>query len=459
MIASLRTSLGRIAVLAVLLGSLAPLATPAPAYAQTEEARILFERGNEHLARGLRARGRARERELSQALDAYLGVLRLNARTRNVVFNLALTLAELGRTDEAFNYYSEYLRVFDLSDDERSEGQRRLDALRPSVAVLRIESAPEGAEVRVDRRDLPVRGTTPLELAVAPGSHEVFLTRPGFVESSMTGTAAVGRSARVWVELAARPVDVQVIAPGVGTLTLDGQPIAAGRTVQVAPGPHVVRLEVPGAPPIERRFEVAAGDAPLVLELSASGMPAGPRLAMSIDTHADVFVDNLRVGQGARLEIPMPPGPHEVRVVAPGRTPLVHHVSLEPQETLRLSVQLGHAPDATGVHAARAVLGVLAAGAVATSIGLYARAQGLWDQWNREIAQQTMPARYYLDLADRVEEAALATDIALSITAGVGLAALITLFVDPGSPGESTVEVGAAPTPGGGVASVTWRAF
>ncbi len=121
MIASLRAR-ARATALASLLGSGllgsallgctllgAALLWATPATAQQEEAALLFERGNQHLARGLRTHGRTRSRELNEALDAYLGVLRLGARTRNVVFNVALALAELGRDDEAFNYFSEYL--------------------------------------------------------------------------------------------------------------------------------------------------------------------------------------------------------------------------------------------------------------------------------------------------------------------------------------------------------------
>src|SRR5690606_6726633 len=83
------------------------IAAPSPARAQAGEARVLFERGNQHLAAGLRGRGARRDRELQEALDAYLGVLRLGARTRNVVFNLGLVCQELGRANDAYNFYSE----------------------------------------------------------------------------------------------------------------------------------------------------------------------------------------------------------------------------------------------------------------------------------------------------------------------------------------------------------------
>lgn len=462
MIASLRNFLRGTTLLGALLAIAPTAAAPSAARAQTEEARILFERGNEHLARGLRARGRARERELAAALDAYLGVIRLNARTRNVVFNLALTLDELGRDEEAFNYFSEYLHGFELGEDERAEGRRRLEALRPSVAVVRVESTPPGAEVRLDRRDLPVRGTTPIELAVSPGTHLVFVTRRGYAEGTATTSAAIGSTAHVALELVPEPIDVQVIAPSSGALTLDGEAIEPGRTLRVPPGPHVVRLEIAGAPPIEPRFELAPGDAPLVLELSgpATAAASSPRLAVTIDTPAQVFVDGLSVGRGDRVEIPVLPGAHELRVTAPGHTPLVHRVSLEPGETLRLSVDLGVAPDATGVDVARGVLGALTAAGIAVSIGLYVHAQELWDLWNRAIRDQdAWSAEALHRLADRVEAAALATDVSVGITAALGLAAIVSFFVGPGAAEDSSVRVAAAPLPNGASASVAWRAW
>lgn len=414
------------------------------ASAQAEEASILFERGNQHLARGLRARGRARARELEQALEAYQGVLRLGTRTRNVVFNTALTLGELGRPVEAFNYYSEYLRAFDLSEDERAEGARRIDAIRPQVAVLRIESAPTGASVRLDRSDLPVRGNTPLEIAVSPGAHPIFLAQPGFTDARIEATAVVGQTVRAEATLSGAPVEVQILAPPGGELTLDGAAIEAGSRIPVPPGAHVVRLQMPGAPPVERRFEVRAGDAPLRLELAAPAGIAGPQVAMRIDTPATVFVDQFRVGSGQELGFPIAPGPHRIRVEAPGHRAAIHEVTIDPEQRLSLEVDLAPEPDAGPVYALRGVFGALAIAGVGTSIGVFVWAAQTHDAWNEQ---------HTAELADELETATLVTDVACAITAGVGLVALISLFLDEGSGEESAVRVVSAP---GGVA-LAWR--
>jgi outer membrane receptor for ferrienterochelin and colicins len=451
-----RPLLFALALLAAALG----VSPPSPALAQ-EEARLLFERGNQHLARGLRARGRTRERELTEAIDAYLGVLRLGARTRNVVFNLGLAHQELGRADDAFNYFGEYLRAFDLGADERTAGEQRLEALRPRVAVARLESTPPGAEVRVGRRDLPVRGTTPLALALPAGEHELFLTRQGFAEATARVSVRVGTSTPLSVSLEPLPVDVQIIAPPDGRLTLDGQPIEAGRTHRVPPGGHVIRLELPGVEPLERRFEAAPGDPPLVLELSGpAGRVLDGQVALEVDLLAEVVVDGVRIDEGPTHVFPLAPGLHELRVSAPGRAPLVHALRLEPGERIRLAVELGLLPDATGVHAARAVLGTLAALSLITSAALGARALSLSDEWNAALAGQAQgplqPERLE-GLAEQVEHGAVMTDVAFGVTAGLGLGALVSLLVQPSGGTESAVRVLAAPSAEGGVLGLAWR--
>lgn len=441
---------------------------PAPAHAQEEEARLLFERGNQHLARGLRARGRARQRELQAALDAYLGVLRIGARTRNVVFNLALTLQELEREEEAFNYFSEYLRAFELGEADRAEGRRRLEALRPEVAVLSIASDPEGASVRVDRRDLPVRGETPLEIAVAEGAHRVFLEREGYEPATAEATAAVGQTAQVSVELTPSPVPVQVIAPGRGRLTLDGEPIEAGTSVAVPPGAHVVRLELEGAPPVERRFEVQAGSDPMVLELSAAGgAELGPRLALSIDVPAAVYLDNVQIGRGEQVEVGVAPGEHVLRVEAPGHNEARRELSLGGEERLALRVDLGERPGTGGLDAGRALTGIFALLGLATGgimLGLNVDADARFDDCleerrNDPLTMDPSPATCRA-IGEDVEAYALGTDIAFAVGAALGTAAIVLSLVGPGDGDPSTIEVVTSPTVGGGTvgARVRWGA-
>lgn len=445
MIASLRARLA--ACMLCLL-----LASALPAQAQEQEARVLFDRGNRHLSAAMRLRGARRTQELEQAMEAYAACLRI-VRSRNVLFNAAITLGELDRPDESFNYFVEYASMPDLTAEERAEGQRRIEALRPRIAILRIESVPDGAEVRIDRRDLTRRGLTPLELAVPAGEHRVLLSREGFEDAQAPATARAGASELVRVELSPMPVPVQVIASDRGTLTLDGERIESGRSIPVRPGQHVLRLEIEGAPVVERRFEVRAGSEAMVLELAAPILQ-GTHLSVLADSEsAVVFVDGVEVGRGRSVLAPIAPGDHQVRVEATGHHTLEQQVRLLPERTLRMDVDLGVVPDATGVNLARGLLGGGAAVGLAIASLFGARALQLHDQWQRDLAANdrnptSQGAAALERLAAELRDASAITDVAFVVAAALGTAAIVSLLVDPGSPEESRAQIALGLGPG-----------
>ena len=441
-------------ILSTLLAALLLVAPASRVHAQEEEARLLFEQGNHHLARGMRSRGARRTRELQGALDAYLGVLRLGARTRNVVFNLALVLEELGRTPEAYNRYSQYLREFELSDEDRAAGQQRLDSLRPQVAVVSIESTPPGAEVRVDREDLPLRGTTPLELALPPEAHTLYFGLAGFEPTTAAVTVAIGQTARVSVTLTGLPVAVQFIAPR-GRLLLDGEPIEAGRAVPVAPGSHTVRLEVPGSVAVERSFEVQPGSAPMAIHLSAEA-PAEGEVQLALDVDGQVSLDGIAVGGGRRVRLSALTGEHVLRIEAPGYNRLEHPFTMETGQSLSFSAHLGQHVEAGGLDVGRAVMvGLTIAGAIGASL-MTAHAYDLRAQWDTGIEPPTNngPQEQALEqLADRLEGAALGADLLWGLTIAAGTIGVVLFIVDPGTESESTIELVAEPVARGGALS------
>ncbi len=447
---------------ASLLAAALAFAPASPAGAQEEEARLLFERGNTHLATAMRARGARRTQELSEALDAYLGVLRLGARTRNVVFNLALTLQELGREAEAFNYYRQYLQEFDLSAEDRAAGEERVAAIRPRVAVAAITSTPSGAEVRVGRRDLPVRGTTPLELALPPGEHALIFSMPGFEDATATVTVAIGQRATMSAALTGEPVAVQFIAPSGGRLLLDGEEIAAGRAIPVRPGTHAVRLELPNAPPVERHFEVQAGADPMAITLASDGAAGTSRVVVASNVETAVFLDGIPIGRGERVDAPALPGEHQLRVEAEGMNTATRTITLAPEATLALDVTMGTQVAAGGLNAGRGITGVLAALGVIGSAIVTGVALDLNDRWHRELENQPddgSRAQDLLRLASDLETAALATDVLWSVTAVVGTIAIVLLIVDPGTDAASTIELAARPALGGGTLALQGRLF
>jgi hypothetical protein len=178
----------------------APLVAAAQATTENAEARVYFEEGNRLFQEATAAHGSRREMLLQRALEAYVDSLQI-VRSRNALFNAAIVLGELERHDESFNYFTEYLGVEGLSEDDRADASRRRDALRAKVAVLEVVTEPEGALLWVDRKDLAPRGQTPIEIAIPEGSHQLFLEREGFIDQEIERPAIRGELMRVAVVL------------------------------------------------------------------------------------------------------------------------------------------------------------------------------------------------------------------------------------------------------------------
>lgn len=197
-------------VLLILAGLVVPRAALGQSTTDNAEARVYFEEGNRLYAEASRASDPERTALLRQALGAYVDSLQI-VRSRNALFNAATVLGELGRHEEAFNYFGEYLAVEGLSPEDRAEAERRRDALRPEVGVLRVTTTPEGALVWIDRKDLAPRGRSPIELALPEGEHRLFVEKEGHVPTERQVT--VSRGETIDVELALPPQPAPVATP------------------------------------------------------------------------------------------------------------------------------------------------------------------------------------------------------------------------------------------------------
>lgn len=253
------------------------LLSPAPAAAQQAEnveARTYFEEGNRLFQEASTAHGSKRTRLLQRALESYVDSLQI-VRSRNALFNAAIALDELGRHDESFNYFSEYLRVQGLSTADREEATRRQDALRMKVAVLRVRTEPPGALLWVDRKDLAPRGETPIELALPPGQRRAFIEMPGYAPIVRTQTIVRGETVVVDLPLSPLPVRVTVETDPDARVLLNGDPIDANAPVNVQPGRHQVRVERDGQVRT-RELNVAVGDEPLLIAMPLPSPPPVP---------------------------------------------------------------------------------------------------------------------------------------------------------------------------------------
>ena len=190
---------------AAVLGLASPGVGVAQGTSENAEAKVYFEEGNRIYQEASGARGEERTLLLQRSLAAYVDSLQI-VRSRNALFNAAIVLGELERRDESFNYLTEYLRIEDLSDEDRAEANARRNALRNDVAVLRVVTVPDGATVWVDRKDLAPRGETPFELALPEGSHELFVELQGFLSLERSAEAVRGETVSLTLELEAEPV-------------------------------------------------------------------------------------------------------------------------------------------------------------------------------------------------------------------------------------------------------------
>ena len=197
-------------MLIALLGLGSPVVAAAQEATENAEARTYFEEGNRLYQEASRARESQRTTLLQRSLEAYVDSLQI-VRSRNALFNAAIVLDELGRHDEAFNYFSEYLRIEGLPAADRDDATARRDALRAKVAVLRVVTDPAGALLWVDRKDLAPRGETPIELALPPGKHSTFIEKEGYVPIARSEEIVRGEIATVELQLSALPVAAPVV--------------------------------------------------------------------------------------------------------------------------------------------------------------------------------------------------------------------------------------------------------
>ena len=199
-------------LLVALLGLTSPSVSAAQGTSENAEARVYFQEGNRLYEQASGARGAQRTTLLQRSLEAYVDSLRI-VRSRNALFNAAIVLGELGRNDESFNYFGEYLRIEELPAADRRDASRRRDALRSEVAVLQVTTEPEGARLWVDRKDLAPRGETPIEIALPPGEHRTFIEKDGYTSVERTQTAVLGQTVVLELALLALPIEPNVPEP------------------------------------------------------------------------------------------------------------------------------------------------------------------------------------------------------------------------------------------------------
>src|SRR5262249_35136869 len=129
-------------------------------------------RGSEHLKKG----------EYDAAIASFNKARELSPTASGPYLGLGLAYTGMGRCDEAGVALEEDLRR--RVKDPKPAAKAALDSCRARMSApgkLRVESTPDGAEVRLDAEGGPALGTTPYQIDRVPqGLHKVYLARSGF---------------------------------------------------------------------------------------------------------------------------------------------------------------------------------------------------------------------------------------------------------------------------------------
>ena len=189
-------------------------------------------------------------------------------------YDFGLAYLGLGRRAEALSAFERFLaEAQDAPADKREKAAQQTTALRPQVGALAIavEGAPDGTAIAVDGREV---GRAPLarSVYVDPGPHEIVVRLAGG-GAGPGQHIEIGAGASVDVVLRAGgagptppgAVAVGVAPPGTGP-SRSPAPASAGRTVDVAAGPSLVRT-VPAErqPGVPRTAALSLGAAGIVL--------------------------------------------------------------------------------------------------------------------------------------------------------------------------------------------------
>jgi hypothetical protein len=114
--------------------------------------------------------------------------------------------------------------------------------------------------------------------------------------------------------------------------------------VRVDLGPRKVRARKDGFRLFDHEFEVG-GTATVTLDVAMERQSG--HLELHVASSATVSIDGKEVGTGPRVDVDLPVGGHELRVVALGMRPYQGDVSIEDGRTRAFDVTLERAPDPT----------------------------------------------------------------------------------------------------------------
>lgn len=292
--------------------------------------------------RNRRARAFYDQGRFEQALQLFQAAYDLYPEPR-FLFNIGLAREKTFDYEGCATTFGRFVREATREpDDVRRQAAERLKLCHDRAEVpVRLTSAPSNAAIFIgEGANRVLRGRTPVELKLNPGTHVFTAEMPGFIATSQSVTVAPGERPQLdFVLEKLSTLRVEVDPAGAQVQIDDAPPEPAPAVREVQKGTHKVRVTKEGYEPVRRDVNVEGGRE-VSLVLSLRGLARPRQLAVRTDApRALVRLDGLPVGF-APTTAPVRPGNHRVRVTAHGRVTYEGELTIPDDRDLLLKVRL-----------------------------------------------------------------------------------------------------------------------
>lgn len=193
----------------------------------------------------------------------------------NPLLNIALCDKEMFRYPQAIAALETALarhgRGMDPADRKASE--EAIQEMRALLGSITVTVTPPNAVLSVDGEE-QAAGAAGKPILLGPGTHKVAARAEGYAPAEQSLSVSSGREQAVVLTLVAEKGLVTIEAPDPqATLVVDDRPVGTGTwTGLLAPGSHVVRMDIPGGQPYGMSFVVVPG-VPLRVKRGQGGVP------------------------------------------------------------------------------------------------------------------------------------------------------------------------------------------
>lgn len=224
----------------LIVGLIAVLALVTPAYA--DDAADRDEAAREFAA----GQAADRKRDWPTAIQHYVRANDLLPHP-NAMFNIATDYEKLGNLRQAAVWYQRYIEAAPGAAD-RAKVTRLLRELATRPTTLTVRTIPPGARVLVDNSYV---GPSPYSGKISGGPHRITFEHDGRREHRDI-SVDFGEPAVVDLTLRGEAGTLRIVGPPGAVVIVDDMPAGSlPTTIELAPGPHTVRVTSYGYAPFE----------------------------------------------------------------------------------------------------------------------------------------------------------------------------------------------------------------